>query len=158
MAYAFDRPRRRVLLIYKDATGDQRTFSKYNGIGGKIEPGEHVVAGMKREFWEETGLTAERYALRGTVSWPGFWANGESWFGFIFRIDAWSGDLRRQSAEGQVGWYDLDQLLNFELPMWPGDRYFLPLVFDSDVAAFHGVLPYENGQPVGWEVEIVPAQ
>ena len=34
--------------------------------------------------------------------------------------------------------------------MWPGDRHFLPLVFGGDARQFHGVMPYENGQPVGW--------
>ena len=36
------------------------------------------------------------------------------------------------------------------LPMWEGDRYFLPLVFDHDPRLFHGFMPYANGLPVGW--------
>jgi len=35
--------------------------------------------------------------------------------------------------------------------MWPGDRFFLPMVFDQDPKAFHGVMPYCHGQPTGWD-------
>jgi 8-oxo-dGTP diphosphatase len=157
LAYAFDADRRRVLMIYKDAALGDTERSKYNGVGGKLEPGENVVAGMRREFTEETGLTATVYSLRGTVSWPGFGSDQESWFGFVFRVDAWTGQVLEQSAEGRLEWIDLDRLLGLDLPMWPGDRHFLPLVFDPQVSSFHGVLPYDNGQPVGWEVDLVPA-
>jgi 8-oxo-dGTP diphosphatase len=37
-----------------------------------------------------------------------------------------------------------------ELPLWEGDRYFLPLVFDRQAPAFHGVMPYADGRPTGW--------
>jgi 8-oxo-dGTP diphosphatase len=157
LAYAFDAARRRVLMIYKDSRLGDTERSKYNGVGGKLEPGENVVAGMRREFTEETGLTATVHSLRGTVSWPGFGPNQESWFGFVFRVDAWTGRLLEHSPEGRLEWVDLDRVLSSELPMWPGDRHFLPLVFDPTVASFHGVLPYENGRPVGWEVDLTPA-
>ncbi|MFN5604768.1 MAG: 7,8-dihydro-8-oxoguanine triphosphatase, partial [Actinomycetes bacterium] len=39
------------------------------------------------------------------------------------------------------------------LPMWEGDRHFLPLVFDDDPRAFHGVMPYAHGRPTGWSFE-----
>jgi 8-oxo-dGTP diphosphatase len=37
-----------------------------------------------------------------------------------------------------------------QLNLWPGDPSFLPLVFDEDPRQFHGVMPYHDGQPVGW--------
>jgi N-methylhydantoinase A len=40
-----------------------------------------------------------------------------------------------------------------QLPMWEGDRYFLPLVFDNDPRTFHGVMPYKNGRPESWSFE-----
>ena len=53
--------------------------------------GEDVVAGMRREVREEAGLECETVTLRGTISWPGFGKQGEDWFGFIFRVDRWTG-------------------------------------------------------------------
>ena len=37
-----------------------------------------------------------------------------------------------------------------ELPMWEGDRHFLPLVFDADPRPFHGVMPYRDGRMQSW--------
>ena len=42
-----------------------------------------------------------------------------------------------------------------ELPLWEGDRQFLPLVFDHDPRPFHGVMPYLDGRMVGWRVSRV---
>ena len=36
------------------------------------------------------------------------------------------------------------------LPLWEGDRHFLPLVFDADPRPFHGVMPYRDGRMVSW--------
>ena len=37
--------------------------------------------------------------------------------------------------------------------MWPGDRHFVPLVFDDDPRAFHGTMPYDGDQPRSWTYE-----
>ncbi len=50
--------------------------------------------------------------------------------------------------EGTLEWVDLDKLDT--LPMWEGDRNFLPLVFDADPRPFHGVMPYKDGRMVSW--------
>uniref|UniRef100_UPI002ACD3975 NUDIX hydrolase n=1 Tax=Chloroflexus sp. TaxID=1904827 RepID=UPI002ACD3975 len=121
---------------------------KYNGLGGKLERDEEIVAGMQRELREEAGLTALELTLRGTVSWPGFGKNGEDWFAFIFLITRFSGEPPAANVEGTLEWVPLSKVM--ELPLWPGDRFFLPLVFDADPRPFHGVMPYANGQPVDW--------
>lgn len=38
------------------------------------------------------------------------------------------------------------------LPMWEGDKYFLPLVFDDDPRPFWAVMPWVDGRPVDWRV------
>ena len=47
---------RRVLLIHRNLNAADHYFGKYNGLGGKLEAGEDIVAGMKREIREEAGL------------------------------------------------------------------------------------------------------
>jgi len=143
----------RVLLVHRNRRPDDAHFGKYNGLGGKLEAAEHVVAGMKREIREEAGIECDSLSLRGTVSWPGFGKHGEDWFGFIFRIDRWHGTPHAENAEGILKWMPSDRLL--DLPLWEGDRYFLPLVFDPKVRQFHGVMPYQGGRPVSWQVEVV---
>lgn len=56
------------------------------------------------------------------------------------------------NEEGPLTWERVDSL--DELPMWEGDRYFLPLVFDPDVPQFHGCLPYHDGRPTGWSYSV----
>ena len=97
--------------------------------------------------------------LRATISWPGFGPNGEDWLGFVFVIDAFEGTVPQRNEEGTLHWVPLDRLLEActpdsdaerELPMWEGDRLFLPLLFDDDPRTVHGVMPYRHGRPVGW--------
>ncbi len=150
LGYVLSPERDRVLMIHRDARADDPHFGKYNGLGGKLESDEDVAACMRREIREEAGIECAALSLRGTVSWPGFGKGGEDWFGFIFLVTAFVGSPRRHSAEGTLDWIELARLA--ELPMWEGDRHFLPLVFDRDPRPFHGVLPYRDGCPLRWTV------
>src|SRR5438132_9430767 len=148
LAYVLAPDGRKLLLVHRNRRPDDAHFGKYNGLGGKLDRGEDVVAGMRREVREEAGLECETVTLRGTISWPGFGKQGEDWFGFIFRVDAFSGTPRTENAEGPLVWVPVEQVLT--LPLWDGDRHFLPLVFDRADRQFHGVMPYRDGKPVSW--------
>ncbi len=150
LGYVLSPDRRRVLMIHRNARPQDQHLGKYNGLGGKLEPDENVVEGMRREIREEAGIDCGAMQLRGTVSWPGFGRDGEDWFGFLFVITAFSGTPFLSNPEGTLEWIDVDAIL--ELPLWEGDRHFLPLVFDADPRAFHGVMPYRDGRPVSWSV------
>lgn len=148
LGYVLSADRRKVLLVHRIARADDAHLGKYNGLGGKLEPGEDVVTGMRRELAEEAGIECLALNLRGTLSWPGFGKHGEDWFGFIFVITAFAGEPPASNAEGSLEWIDVDRIA--ELPLWEGDRHFLPLVFDSDPRPFHGVMPYRDGRMVAW--------
>ncbi|MCY2937819.1 MAG: 8-oxo-dGTP diphosphatase [Planctomycetota bacterium] len=156
LGYVFDPSGERVLLIHRNKRSDDAHLGKFNGLGGKLEPHEDPVTCMRRELHEESGLIATRMELRGTINWPGFGKNGESWFGFLFRITAFTGDLRADNPEGDLSWHALDAL--GDLPMWPGDRDFLPLVLAGSGPCFHGVMPYSNGMPVSWQYQILETE
>ena len=138
----------RVLMLHRNARKDDHHLGKYNGLGGKIEPDEDVLAGMRREITEEAGIDCTALSLRGTISWPGFGKHGEDWLGFVFVVTAFAGTPLDANPEGTLEWVDVDQL--HTLPMWEGDREFLPLVFDADPRPFHGVMPYRDGKMVSW--------
>lgn len=142
-----------VLLIHRNARADDHSLGKWNGLGGKLDPGESVSEGMKREIEEEAGIVVTSMRLRGTVNWPGFGKQGEDWFGFIFLIDGFTGTPHGGNHEGSLAWRSVSELLSGILPLWEGDKHFLPLVFDGDVRAFHGVMPYENSRPTDWRYE-----
>jgi 8-oxo-dGTP diphosphatase len=153
LGYVLSPDGRQVLLVHRTKRPGDAHLGKYNGLGGKLLPGEDVVSGLRREVREESGLECERLCLRGTISWPGFGLKGEDWFGFIFRIDRTLGQPPRENEEGTLEWVDLDRLL--ELPLWEGDRYFLPLVFQRTEQQFHGVMPYCDGRPLSWTCSLL---
>ncbi|MBK8461581.1 MAG: 8-oxo-dGTP diphosphatase [Nigerium sp.] len=142
-----------VLMVHRTFRDGDQHLGKFNGLGGKLEPGEDIVAGIVRELHEEAGIDALDVHLRGTISWPGFGTGGEDWFGFIFRVDAFTGEPPAANEEGTLHWVPRDRLL--DLPLWEGDRHWLPMLFDDSVAQFHGVMPYIDGRPGGWSVTVV---
>lgn len=146
LGYVLSADGSRVLLVHRTREGDLHQ-GKYNGLGGKLEAGEDVVSCLVRELREEAGIEATSLRLRGTISWPGFGAGGEDWLGFIFLVDTFTGTAPDSNEDGPLEWVELDRL--GELPMWEGDRHFLPLVF-GDGPAFHGVMPYQDGHPTSW--------
>ncbi len=150
LGYILSPDRRQVLLVHRNARQDDQHLGKYNGLGGKLEADEDVVAGMRREIMEEAGIDCTELQLRGTISWPGFGRQGEDWFGFVFLITGFTGTPMASNPEGTLEWIDVDRIL--ELPLWEGDRQFLPLVFDDDPRSFHGVMPYRDGRMVSWTV------
>jgi len=148
LGYVLSPDRSQVLLVHRNARVDDQHLGKYNGLGGKIEADEDVVAGMRREIREEAGIECDALSLRGTISWPGFGKRGEDWLGFIFIVTAYSGTPYTSNPEGTLEWVPVEKIM--ELPLWDGDRHFLPLVFDEDHRAFHGVMPYREGRMVSW--------
>jgi 8-oxo-dGTP diphosphatase len=151
LGYILSKDKSQVLMIHRNKRPDDNHYGKYNGLGGRLEPAESVAAGMRREILEEAGLVVDRMLLRGTISWTGFGKHGENWFGFIFRIDDWHGEAYEGNHEGVLTWVDRAEMPN--LPMWPSDKLFLPMVFDDDQRIFHGVMPFHNGQMVSWDYE-----
>src|SRR5262249_30937537 len=125
LAYVLSPDRRKVLMIRRDRRPGDLHWGKYNGLGGKLDRDEDVIAGLNREVREEAGLECEQLAFRGTLSWPGFGKNGEDWFAFVFIVEKWSGTPRTENAEGTLEWVDVDRLV--ELPLWEGDKHFVPL-------------------------------
>jgi len=153
LGYILSPDGRQVLLVHRNRRPDDPHFGKYNGLGGKLNRNEDVVACLRREVREESALECEEFVLRGTISWPGFGKQGEDWLGFIFRIDRWSGEPLKANPEGTLVWVETERLS--ELPLWEGDRFFLPLVFERTGRQFHGLMPYEDGRPLGWSYSLL---
>ena len=155
LGYVFSGDRRRVVLVHRTARGEgDPHFGKFNGLGGKLERDEDIVAGMRREILEEAGIVCDELHLAGTVSWPGFGKSGEDWFGFLFRITRFTGAPHKSNGEGTLSWVDVDRVL--ELPLWEGDRHFLPRILDANSPVFHGVMPYADGRPTDWRFSLAP--
>jgi 8-oxo-dGTP diphosphatase len=148
LGYVLSPDRRRVLLVHRNARPGDMHLGKYNGLGGKMERDEDAATCMRRELQEEAGIDVTAMQLRGTLSWPGFGKNGEDWLGFLFVITGFEGTPPASNAEGSLEWIEVERI--GDLPLWEGDRHFLPLVFDADPRPFHGVMPYRDGRMLSW--------
>ena len=148
LGYVLSPDRRRVLMIHRNLRHNDHHLGKYNGLGGKLEADEDVAAGLCRELREEAAIECLDLSLRGTISWPGFGKGGEDWFGFLFIVTRFSGKPLERNLEGTLEWVDIGKIQ--DLPLWEGDRSFLPLVFDADSRPFHGVMPYRDGRMLDW--------
>jgi 8-oxo-dGTP diphosphatase len=164
LGYILDRATDRVLMISRDARPDDDHFGKVNGLGGKVEPDEDIVSSLRRELREEAAIELTSLSLRGTITWTNFGPKREEWLAFIFLIDGWEGTPLTENNEGTLVWIDRSRLMaacsddpdrrsGADLPMWEGDRNFVPLVFDDDPRTFHATMPYAGSAPLSWSYE-----
>jgi 8-oxo-dGTP diphosphatase len=111
----------RTLMLHRIKKKNDMHQDKWNGLGGKLHPGETPEECVKREVREESGLTIEKPRLRGIITFPEF-TPGEDWYAFLFTADQFTGELL-DSPEGCLEWVADARLC--ELPMWEGDHIFL---------------------------------
>lgn len=119
---------------------------KWNGLGGKLEPGETPEECAVREIREESGLIARRLELKGILSFPGF-ANDEDWYAFVFVVPEFEGQIS-ESQEGYLQWIKSTEI--YDLNLWEGDRVFLPWL--DQPGLFSGKFVYKNGRLVDHSV------
>lgn len=93
---------------------------KWNGLGGKLEPGESPEACAVREVSEESGLEIDNLRYGGLLVFAGF--KGEDWYVWVFTADALDGGLS-DSNEGHLQWIPDPEIRS--LALWPSDLLFL---------------------------------
>lgn len=148
LAYILSPDHKQTLLVHRNKRPEDQHLGKYNGLGGKMLADEDIYQCLVREVFEEANIYCEQAVLKGTINWTGFGPQGENWFGFIYRVERFSGIPATANEEGDLRWIDVADIL--KLPMWEGDKYFLPLVFDDDPRIFHGFMPYHDARPISW--------
>ncbi len=133
-----------VLLI--NFTKEGMSKGKWNGVGGKIEPGESPEEAAIREIKEETGLTVTNPRLRGILTFPAFSGqDGEGdWRVFVFTASDFEGEPHTETREGKLAWVDIDKVL--ELNVWPDDQYWLPLL--NQERFFTGKFVFGNNKEI----------
>ncbi|MEJ2710761.1 MAG: 8-oxo-dGTP diphosphatase [Anaerolineales bacterium] len=134
------------LMLHRIKKENDMHAGKWNGLGGKLEPGETPEECAIREIQEESGLRAGNLTMKGLLTFPAFAAE-EDWYTFVFLVEAFEGELIN-SAEGELRWIDNNKLLDLEL--WEGDRIFLDWLERPEF--FSGKFVYEQGRFVDYEV------
>lgn len=97
---------------------------KWNGPGGKVDPGETVKQCAIRELFEETGVEAgqlEEAAYLEFVFPSGQEESNNQTRAFVSH--KWQG-VPEDKGEGELQWFPIDKLPLDK--MWDDDRYWLP--------------------------------
>ncbi len=111
------------LMLHRTKKENDVNRDKWIGVGGHFEEGESPEDCVRREVFEETGLTLTRFSYRGIVTFAS--DRWETEYMHLFTADGFAGALR-ECEEGALEWIQKAVLL--DLPMWEGDRIFLELI------------------------------
>ena len=140
LCYVQDKKTNSTLMLHRVKKENDYHHGKWNGLGGKFEPGESPEECAVREIKEESGLNVKSIKMKGFITFPIF--DGiEDWHVFVFVIDDFDGELI-DSNEGNLGWIPKEELININL--WEGDKYFIPWLFEDNF--FSAKFVYENGK------------
>lgn len=136
----------KTLMIHRVKKENDIHQGKWNGLGGKFEPGETPEECARREILEESGLRVTNPILKGFLTFPRF-AKDEDWYAFVYLVEEFEGELI-ESPEGHLRWIEDDELLGLNL--WEGDRIFLPWL--NQPGFYSGKFIYENGKLIDHQV------
>ena len=111
------------LMLHRIKKAQDENQGKWIGIGGHLEENESPEECVLREAKEETGLSLTGLRLRGIITFilPD-WGNELT---FLYTTETKDSDLP-DCPEGVLKWVPIDQVDS--LPLWEGDRVFLPLL------------------------------
>ncbi len=128
------------LMLHRTKKENDMHEGKWNGLGGKLEPGETPEECVVREVKEESGLDIKNPRLRGFITFPAF-SKFEDWYVFMFTANEFSGKLI-ESSEGHLEWISNENVL--DLNLWEGDKVFLKWL-EKD-AFFSAKFIYSDGR------------
>lgn len=114
------------LMLHRVSRKKDVNRDKWIGVGGGFEEGESPQECMRREAYEETGLTLGNLSFRGLVTFV-CETNGEcvTEYMHLFTCTDFTGSVG-ECDEGVLEWVPMDKIES--LPIWEGDRIFLRLL------------------------------
>ncbi len=136
-----------ILMLHRNKNPEDFHFGKWNGLGGKCNLRETPEDCVRREVFEESGLTITTADSLGILNFPNFTPSVD-WNVHLYRSLDFSGELT-ENHEGSLSWIKKSDVLNLNL--WPGDQVFLPYVIRGEEIS--GRFYYENGVYKGHEID-----
>lgn len=131
------------LMLYRNKEPNK---GKWNGVGGKIEPGETPQEACLREIYEETGLIIPTITFRGLVYW-----NNEGGM-YVYLAET----AKRQvspSHEGRLEWKTLDWILTSPQVVSNIPLFLVPMLDKERPPQKHAFFYNEQGKIIRHEME-----
>ena len=91
LCYVMDKKNNSTLMIYRNKKQNDYHEGKWNGLGGKFEPGETPEECAVREIEEESGLKVRSVIMKGFITFPLF-DGKDDWYVFLFTADEFEGE------------------------------------------------------------------
>lgn len=128
----------KILLLFRDKKKVDINKNKWIGVGGHIEDGETPIEAVVREVKEETNYDLIDFSKKAIII---FNFGKEIEVMHLFVCNKFKGRMNSDCNEGELEWIPISKL--DEIPMWEGDRIFLPPVL-NDAPFFEMVLYYKG--------------
>lgn len=117
----------KVLMLHRNKKNQDPNLSKWIGIGGKLENEESPIECIRREIYEETGLSVNEIKMRGVITF--ILPRWENEISFLYETNDFVGEIK-ECNEGELEWVGIKDVT--KLNLWEGDYYFIETLLNSD--------------------------
>lgn len=122
---------------------------KWNGAGGKADPGETMEQAAIRECQEEINVTPLNLQKLGELHF--FDLPDVEHYCHVFVASEWEGELS-ETEEMRPQWFNTKAIPYTD--MWPDDEFWLPLLIDGK--SFKGRVTIEDDKVKECHIQEVP--